>query len=102
HFNWDFGDGTSSILAFPKHYYNGTLPMVTCLDIYDTANALACHYCDTVGHFYSNLCDFAILTNTGNTFTECYTTPDTGLISSWDFGDGVIGSGDSTYHTYAL
>jgi PKD repeat protein len=46
-FNWDFGDGTTSNLPYPAHYYNSTGTYTVCLTVSDTGGC-SDTYCDTL------------------------------------------------------
>ena len=47
-YTWDFGDGTTSSLPYPSHYYNKTGSYEVCLKVRDTINNCENMYCDTV------------------------------------------------------
>lgn len=48
---WDFGDGSTSTLANPSHFYNGFGPFVACVTMSDTFGCSST-FCDTV--FFGN------------------------------------------------
>jgi PKD repeat protein len=49
-FNWNFGDGSTSSLAFPTHYYQNPGTYVLCLTLTATDSGISCtsQYCDTL------------------------------------------------------
>ncbi len=96
--HWDFGDGDTSSLQFPAHTYASSA-------VY-TVQLIACNTsgCDT----FSLSLNVSVLTATINysgvqepgqpiTFTG---TSNNGLNWLWNYGDGNLGSGQSTVHTY--
>lgn len=44
---WDFGDGTSSTLAYPSHVYATPGNYVICLTVYDAVDSCSATYCDS-------------------------------------------------------
>ena len=44
---WDFGDGTTSTLAYPSHTYADTIPVQLCLTVSDGAGCTAT-FCDSI------------------------------------------------------
>jgi len=44
---WDFGDGTTSTLAYPSHTYADTIPVQLCLTITDGASCTST-FCDSI------------------------------------------------------
>lgn len=102
---WNFGDGTSSVLANPAHTYStfGTYDVT----LYTTSNY---GYIDsfkmTVDVYELPAADFTLQNaceGSALTFTDASSIP-TGTPSySWDFGDGSTpGTGNSPMHQYTL
>jgi len=46
-YSWDFGDGSTSALAYPSHTYSGNGPYLLCLTIADAAGCTSV-YCDSI------------------------------------------------------
>jgi PKD repeat protein len=46
---WDFGDGNTSTLAHPVHFYGGNGPYYFCVTI-DDGNGCSSTYCDSIGY----------------------------------------------------
>jgi PKD repeat protein len=44
---WDFGDGNTSTLAYPTHFYSGNGPYNLCVTV-DNGNGCSSSYCDTI------------------------------------------------------
>ncbi|GAA1389858.1 PKD domain-containing protein [Luteococcus peritonei] len=102
---WDFGDGTSSTEAAPRHSYAAPGSYTVALTVTDDAGAT--HRTTrtvTVGHgnalpvasFTSAVDDLAVAVD-GSASTD----PD-GTITgwAWDFGDGSTATGATARHTY--
>jgi PKD repeat protein len=45
---WDFGDGNTSTLALPVHFYGGNGPYYLCVTV-DDGNGCSSTYCDSIG-----------------------------------------------------
>ena len=55
---WDFGDGSSSTLAYPSHVYAGAGTYTVCVTIADSGCTST--YCDTIAVTYKSLAAFSI------------------------------------------
>lgn len=100
---WDFGDGSNSTLQFPSHIYNQS-------GVFDVSliatNSLGCS--DTLLNpelvqLAGPSGDFSFFPDTAGCppYDITYVANADGATQyTWDFGDGVLGSGDSTTHTY--
>jgi PKD repeat protein len=44
---WDFGDGNTSTLTYPIHFYNGNGPYTLCVTV-DNGDGCSSTYCDTI------------------------------------------------------
>ena len=55
---WDFGDGSSSTLAYPSHVYAGIGTYTVCVTIADSGCTST--YCDSIAVTYKNLTAFSI------------------------------------------
>jgi len=98
--NWDFGDGSTSLLQNPSHVYpNGTFTVT-----FSVANSLGCddqtnltvqvHPLPTVAFTHdSMICPDSAL--------QIYLTAVDALNYYWDFGDGTTGSGINPTHSYS-
>lgn len=103
---WDFGDGNTSTVQNPTHFYNSTGPFVVCLTI-TTASSCTAVYCDSVslnqGGPTCNATLGATVSSNTASFNATATGTGTPVAYAWDFGDGnnSTGSSSATTHTYA-
>jgi len=102
--DWDFGDGTSSSLQNPQHLYGVAGEYDVCLEI---ENAQGCR--DTLcENSFVNLAgprgSFTFTPTEGCSPLEVFfqSTTQGAVSGTWHFGDGTIGLGSSTTHTYFL
>lgn len=96
---WDFGDGTGADQNIGAHTYStpGTYQVTltafgACGSTEDTSYTI--QVCDSISAAFTYF-------QSGDTIFFKASTPDSSAVYSWDFGDGNIGLGDSTYHVYA-
>lgn len=105
-YSWSFGDGSSSTLSDPVHYYSNPGMYYVCLTI-DSAGACTNTYCDTVviGNGGSGMClaDFWWYADSLNNTVYIVNNSSWSATMSydWDFGDGNVGTGQYPTHTYA-
>lgn len=100
-YHWDFGDGTTSTVANPSHYYSvGSGPFPVCL-VVSNGNCTATH-CDTVGNNNSGNCqaDFIAIDSAGTFFFLDYSLGSNSYWL-WDFGDGHSSNLQYPHHQYA-
>lgn len=112
-YDWTFGDGYSSTLSNPVHFYQAPGTYIVCLTVTVVANGQTCVKtvciditvtdpceggCDIDATIVASLddetCTFdfsVVVNNTGVPITDIY----------WDFGDGNSGVGSSTSHQYS-
>lgn len=102
-FEWTFGDGDTSTLKNPNHFYATAGAFQVCLKITDTNINCTSTYCDTALIFPSTSCsnNFSYSTtnldvnfhgNVNNSFPTSY---------SWNFGDGTpVDTGQIINHTF--
>jgi gliding motility-associated-like protein len=102
-FNWNFGDGSTSVLENPTHTYsnpgsyNVSLIVGSERGCYDTTVMSVTVNPQPAAVFtFNNGCQFAPVT-----FNDISNIQQ-GVINQWDwvFGDGTVGSGQNITHTY--
>lgn len=105
---WNFGDGTSSSAATPSHaytssgYYNVTLSATNSQGCVSSLTQVAYIHVYTLPAISFSASTTYVCNPPGSiTFTN--TSTGTGpFTSSWNFGDGSIGSGSPVTHTYGI
>jgi len=101
---WDFGDGTTSILQNNIHTYADTGTYVVSLVVINHASGCShqqiqtIRIVDEVADF--NATDTIICKNTSTTFNAIGNTAGTISNYDWDFGDGQTGNGATIAHIY--
>lgn len=102
HYNWSFGDGTSSTSMSPNHTYTQAGIYQVCLTITDSINQCSDTYCDTV-IVNSNPVNCTALFSVIDTAGLHYflSAGGNGMNHSWTFGDGTSGTGAYPWHQYA-
>jgi len=104
-FLWDFGDGQTSTQLNPTHVYNSMGNFNVCFSVLDSNGIVVCNWCDSVNTSgpAGPFCNFTYtpdsVVNSMFHFTGS-TTSTGGTTLSWDFGDGLTGTGQSPSHTY--
>lgn len=105
---WNFGDGTTSNLQNPVHYYNAIGTYNVCLTITAWGGACTSVYCDNIivsGGSVNCDADFSAFVDSTQNYTVYFTDLSTpfGLIDSWywDFGDGNTSTQQYPIHTYS-
>lgn len=103
-YSWDFGDGDTSILAQPNHYYAQPGTYVACLNIYDSYIGCFQSLCDTI-IITAPVCSVShsVAYDTNYTYNfEAFSSPQGNQYQySWDFGDGSSPiSGKQVAHQY--
>ncbi|MFT6783624.1 MAG: plastocyanin/PKD repeat protein, partial [Saprospiraceae bacterium] len=102
--NWDFGDGNSSIESNPAHTYADPSVYEVCLTVTDIEECLST-YCDKV-RFGDEICtaNFTFIqVDLDITFTNTSDFEDPNTTILWTFGDGAISNNtDDVAHSYNL
>lgn len=103
HFDWNFGDGTTSTQVSPSHTFNSTGPYYVCYNILDSNNVVICNACDSVSFHATTTCFFtaALHPNSFNTYDFISSVNNSPFVS-WNYGDGGSGTGVSSSHTYSV
>ncbi len=109
HYYWTFGDGSSSILQAPWHYYSGPAKYYVCLTVTDTTSGGTCTdtWCDSV-HVVSPtppVCNahFSHYSNPHNSDSVHFYPATNGSTARyyWTFGDGTSSHLQAPWHLYA-
>lgn len=111
--SWEFGDGTSSTLQNPVHTYADIGYYSVCLTIGDSMGQCTSTYCDQVytgyppppngcsNYFTYEQVDSITFTFSGIVYlNNGQTYPDSTSVWSWDFGDGITGTGQTITHYF--
>lgn len=101
-FYWDFGDGSTSTLQDPSHYYNSQGPWLVQLTI-TTSSGCTSTVMDTIWGSGNNLCDASFTYNTTPAGVVGFSYNGTNLNSQtyqWSFGDGSASNLPNPTHTY--
>ncbi|MBK7148539.1 MAG: PKD domain-containing protein [Bacteroidetes bacterium] len=104
---WDFGDGTSSVLANPLHYYNTTGQYVPSLDVTNAEGCIVSVIFPgqiNVGQSLSPAFSALPLIQCVNqtvTFTNQTSGSNAQTIWLWEFGDGQTSAAPSPTHAYS-
>lgn len=97
---WNFGDGTTGTGQFPNHTYAAAGTYTVCIAIY-TASGCTDSTCQSVTIGNTTGCDanFASYDTSGSRFfIAANYDPNWDYI--WNYGDGTIGYGYNSFHTY--
>lgn len=102
-FTWDYGDGSVGTGGPTNtHVYNSAGTYVVCLTVTDFLGN-SCQYCSSVTvPPLSNNCYFTATPDTLLTVQFVGSGSQSGTALSWDYGDGSVASGSTTYHVYSL
>lgn len=97
---WSFGDGSTSTLSSPSHFYPGYGFWYPCLTI-TTLDSCVSTYCDTV-YLPAPISCVADFNVTVNATTANFTNISTGAYASvlWSFGDGSTSTVGTPSHIY--
>lgn len=98
---WNFGDGTTSSLENPVHIFSDSgafIPSLIYTDSFGVMDTVV--FADTF--FIAKApSDFNItVQNSCNGIIVDVSTPGSGLVNNWDFGNGITSSGLSASHIY--
>jgi PKD repeat protein len=100
--DWQFGDGTTSILQHPSHNYTAAGNYAVCLTI-TTVGGCTSTFCDTLAVTSAATCTAGFTkTNVGATynFTSAAFSPSGVWYHYWSFGDGAWSNAQNPSHTY--
>jgi len=102
-YEWDFGDGTKSTDPNPEHTYNTPGEYTVTLKV--TTDQGISHTESKVNYVKVTGCTAVFAaTETNNSLEvkfDASGSGGTGLVSTWDFGDGSTGEGTTATHIYA-
>ncbi len=97
HTVWDFGDNSTGTGDSIPHTYNHTGTYLVCMnEVDDNSGSILCTHCShvTVNSTTAN-CSFFASVDTLHGTAVFYAQPSaSGSIISWDFGNGVVGTGN--------
>ncbi len=101
---WDFGDGTTSVHQNPAHSYYENGVYDVCLTVSNEEGTCFDEFCETlyVGITPECMADFYFVQDSLNSFKFHFADASTGDIDNWewDFGDGNVASTENPTHTY--
>jgi PKD repeat protein len=103
---WEFGDSTTSTLQNPVHTYADTGYYMVCLTIADSTGICTSTYCEEIYTGYPpppSECESFIMPLSMYGLTvefQGYTISPFETSYTWEFGDGVTGTGEFITHTY--
>lgn len=104
-YHWDFGDGTTSNLQYPWHFYTAPGNYFVCLTVYDTTTTPICtsHWCDSV-RIVGSHCDahFSHYSISNPDSIHFYPTGTTATHYHWDFGDGTSSNLQLPWHFFSM
>ncbi|MGR6086601.1 MAG: Kelch repeat-containing protein [Arcticibacter sp.] len=95
---WDFGDGSSSTLADPSHYYSSSGSFSVTLVSGNAPCTDTIRQQITISTPIANQILFDVDSCTRTVSFQLF--PIASLSATWDFGDGSIGSGMNVNHQY--
>jgi PKD repeat protein len=105
---WTFGDGTSGVGSYVDHVYANPGTYTVCLTTSDSIGACTYTYCDSVLvsnaiiQCYATYSYYQDSTNANMLYFTGQTLNAPGSIISWDFGDGLVSTGNNyVTHTYS-
>ena len=100
---WDFGDGSNSTLQYPSHIYNQSGTFDVSLVVTNTNGCSDTLLNPELVQLAGPSGDFNFFPDTAGCppYDITYVANAEGATQyTWDFGDGNLGTGDSTTHTY--
>ncbi len=104
YYSWKFGDGQTSTSQNPVHVYQSGRTYTACLTVYDSSRRCYKSYCYTIVTSGSGGCNASFYTRqTGNSVDfNATNSTGSGLVYTWNFGNGSTGSGKQVSHTYTV
>ena len=98
--NWDFGDGSTSMEQNPTHTYEAGGVFTVCLTASNAAGADTT--CMTVRVALRPMADFTFQDQGGGTFAFTDESTNNPILWVWEFGDGESSTEQNPVHTYDL
>ena len=102
--NWSFGDGTAGHGQTVTHTYNGFGTYIVCMNELDSSGNIVCTFCDSVSiNNIPNNCQFTLSPSAANYMEILFSAQSpAGTNMTWDFGDGLTGTGNNVSHVYVI
>jgi PKD repeat protein len=97
HYEWDFGDGHTSTVAAPTHFFNSLPPYSVCYNILDSMNNIICSACDSVSTGSSATCSYNVTQGSG--LDAVFNAPmSAGYYVSWSLDRGFTWIAGNPYN----
>ncbi len=99
---WDFGDGQTSLNVNPQHTYQMPGDYVVCLISEDQNHICSQQHCDSLIVLDTTPC-IADFIYADDNYNVQFTNTSSGPVDAyfWDFGDGNTSTDESPHHTYS-